>query len=260
MKDLQLGDRVLVATNNTSYYEPIYSFGHRLNSVFAEYLVVLPSELEISKDHMVFVEGGAAVPAGNLVVGDRLENGEMITAIKTVQRLGIYAPFTPSGAIVVNGVRASSFVAFQASPYLKVGSLVTPLTYQWLAHTFEAPHRIWCMHLGSGGGGGGRSINRQCMTERYTDTGISSWVQAPLILSRWLLERHSVATAILLLPLIMMASIVLVLESVFFVKPPLYVVFGLLLLFAFICCLVCILPVVHWRRRNQRYQVCKFKS
>ena len=129
MKDLQLGDRVLVATNNsTSYYEPIYSFGHRLDSVVAEYLVILPFELEVSTDHMVFVEGGAAVPAGNLVVGDRLENGEMITAIKTVQRLGVYAPFTPSGSIVVNGVRASSLAAFQASSHLKVGSRVTRLS------------------------------------------------------------------------------------------------------------------------------------
>jgi hypothetical protein len=65
MRDLQIGDRVLVGQT----YEPVYSFGHRLDETGGAYLLILPFNLEVSKDHMVFVQGGVAVPASNLKVG-----------------------------------------------------------------------------------------------------------------------------------------------------------------------------------------------
>ena len=200
MRDLQLGDRVLVGRT----YEPVYSFGHRLGSTVAEYLSILPFKLEVSKDHMVFVEGGAAVPASTLKVGDRLENGERITAIRRVDRAGAYAPFTPSGSIVVNGVRASSFIAFQDSSHLKVGSFVSPLSYQWLAHTFEAPHRIWCVHLGAS----------SCLKERYTDAGMSVWVKVPLDVATWLLDQHALIVAVVLVPLVGLSVLFVAAEAV----------------------------------------------
>ena len=200
MTELQLGDRVLVGRT----YEPVYSFGHRLRSCVAEYLSILPFKLEVSKDHMVFVEGGAAVPASTLKVGDRLENGERITAIRRVDRAGAYAPFTPSGSIVVNGVRASSFIAFQDSSHLKVGSFVSPLSYQWLAHTFEAPHRIWCVHLGAS----------SCLKERYTDAGMSVWVKVPFDVATWLLDQHALIVAVVLVPLVGLSVLCVAVETI----------------------------------------------
>jgi hypothetical protein len=199
MKNLELGDKVLVGEK---MYEPVYSFGHRLDSTVGDYLLLLPSKLEISRDHMIFVEGGTAVPASKLKVGDRLENGEEIKMIQSVVRRGLYAPFTPSGSVVVNGVRASSFVAFQDSAYLKIGSFATPFSYQWLAHTFEAPHRLWCFHLGG-----------NCLKEQYSQYGISKWVQAPLNVMLWFLNQHPLIVLAALLPLLGTGLVFLAIET-----------------------------------------------
>lgn len=177
MKDLQLGDKV--ATSDSSF-EPVYSFGHRKESVEATYLSISPSKLEITSNHMIFIDGRHAVPASSLEVGDRLANGDVVTAIQQVQRTGVYAPFTPSGKLLVNGVLVSSYVAFQNSEYLKIptgdgAAMQTPVTFQWLAHTFEAPHRFWCTYV------------CKCLHEEYTNLGVSTWVNGPHELAhRWL--------------------------------------------------------------------------
>ena len=215
MKDLELGDIVLVGEK---IYEPVYSSGHRLDSSVGHYLLLLPSKLKISRDHMIFVEGGAAVPASKLKVGDRLENGEEIKTIQSVARRGLYAPFAPSGSVVVNGVRASSFVAFQDSAYLKLGSFVTPLSYQWLAHNFEAPHRLWCFHLGG-----------TCLKEQYNEYGISNWVQVPLNVMLWFLNQHPLIVLAALLPLLGTALVFLAIEAAVSVPSFYLVAVGLLI-------------------------------
>ena len=138
MKDLQLGDKILTLSNS---FEPVYSFGHRHEFLEATYLKILPSKLEVSRDHMVFVDGGRAVPASLLQVGDQLLNGDLITAIQQIVGTGVYAPFTPSGTLLVNGVSVSSYVAFQGSEHLMLGKTHL-FSYQWLAHTFQVPHRL----------------------------------------------------------------------------------------------------------------------
>jgi hypothetical protein len=117
MKDLRLGDRVATSANS---FEPVYSFGHRAASLGAMFVKVLPSMLEISSNHMIFVEG-RAIPASMLKVGDRVLNGDIIASIEHVERIGVYAPFTSSGSLLVNNVTVSSYVAFQESAFLKLG-------------------------------------------------------------------------------------------------------------------------------------------
>jgi len=189
MYDLQLGDEVLTGDDR---YEPVYSFGHHQPTQEAHFLQVrlLSSSsklrhppLEISRDHMVFVDGKSyPIPASRLKKGDRCilsgnESWATVTEIKQVVRKGVYAPFTVSGTIVVNGVLASSYVGFQDSSVLRLGDINTPLTYQWLAHAFEAPHRLVCL-LG------------WCNTETYTPEGISTWVDLPHQLSLWWVHRQ----------------------------------------------------------------------
>lgn len=80
-------------------------------------------------------------------IGDTLKgSGDgPVTQISKVTRRGVYAPaFTTSGTIVVNGVAASTYIALQASPTLKIGSMSTQVSFQDLAHTFGAPHRLYC--------------------------------------------------------------------------------------------------------------------
>eukprot|EP00547_Thalassionema_nitzschioides_P013974 CAMPEP_0194236508 /NCGR_PEP_ID=MMETSP0158-20130606/3726_1 /TAXON_ID=33649 /ORGANISM="Thalassionema nitzschioides, Strain L26-B" /LENGTH=707 /DNA_ID=CAMNT_0038970277 /DNA_START=337 /DNA_END=2457 /DNA_ORIENTATION=- len=129
MRDLELGDKVLTLSNPPKF-SSLYSFGHKSDSEQAHYLQILPSKLELTHDHMVFITGTQhAVPASSLRVGDHLASGEVITAINQVTRRGVYAPFTTSGDLLVNGVLVSSYVAYQGSDHLAVGPM--QFSYHW---------------------------------------------------------------------------------------------------------------------------------
>lgn len=52
---------------------------------------------------MVF-RAGKVLPTAWMNVGDVLSDGVTVTSIHTVSRRGVYAPFTASGSIIVNGV------------------------------------------------------------------------------------------------------------------------------------------------------------
>jgi hypothetical protein len=214
MKDLQLGDKILTSSNS---FEPVYSFGHRHEFLEATYLKILPSKLEVSRDHMVFVDGGRAIPASLLQVGDKLLNGDLITAIQQIVGTGVYAPFTPSGTLLVNGVPVSSYVAFQGSEHLMLGKTLL-FSYQWLAHTFQVPHRLWCHQLA------------RCSRETYTEAGVSTWVDLPLHLTRLWLEEERDGTFTMLgviVPLTILLMVMSFLELAM-IKYLLAAVFGLL--------------------------------
>eukprot|EP00545_Synedropsis_sp_CCMP1620_P006963 CAMPEP_0119015952 /NCGR_PEP_ID=MMETSP1176-20130426/11738_1 /TAXON_ID=265551 /ORGANISM="Synedropsis recta cf, Strain CCMP1620" /LENGTH=695 /DNA_ID=CAMNT_0006969277 /DNA_START=33 /DNA_END=2120 /DNA_ORIENTATION=+ len=193
MKDIRLGDKVL--TDNT--YETVYSFGHRNEAATAEFvkLVTAATSLDLSKDHLVYVNG-AAVPASIVKVGDSLQlaDGSLspVRSIKTSIKKGVYAPFTASGAIVVNGVKASTFIAFQESATIHVAGVNTGLTFQLAALIFEFPHRMYCLHLSS------------CDTETYTTEGVSTWVNAGHKMFLWLFAQNFavVATTIALMAVV----------------------------------------------------------
>jgi hypothetical protein len=199
MDSLALGDRVMV---DRGRFEPIYSFGHRNENVKAEYLRIVTERLvslDISKEHMVFVEGGRSVPASMVRIGDKLQlaNGEYdaVIGITGTEMTGAYAPFTPSGTLVVNAVKTSNFIAFQRSETLFVAGVDTGLTYQFLAHSFELPHRLWCRYISS------------CKTERYTPDGVSTWVALPHDAARWFLAQNSLVMAVLYVPVLILFAV-----------------------------------------------------
>jgi hypothetical protein len=192
MSDIKLGDKVLVQGGK---YETVYSFGHVARQVKATYLQFLTTDvvLEMSNDHMVFVEGGRSVPSSMVKVGDKLllanGNVDTVNAIRTVQKHGAYAPFTASGTVAVNGVIVSSFIAFQESETLKIGDMDTTLSFQFLARTFETPHRMWCEYVSA------------CSEEKYTVEGVSLWVDLPHKLALWLLNQNRILMAVVIVPI-----------------------------------------------------------
>lgn len=201
MEDLAIGDSVRVSNGK---FEPIYSFGHKSSSSTAEYLRITTegsaAALEISPDHMVAMEGGRHVPASLVKEGDKLltvtDELAAVTSIKNVVRKGAFAPFTASGNIVVNGIVASNYVAYQDSEYVKIGEMETPLSYQFMGHTFNSVHRLAVM-VGITG-------------ETYTSEGISNWVAGAHKMTTYVAGQNVLVILglVLLLPLLMLARLV----------------------------------------------------
>ena len=206
MKDLRLGDQVLV--DEAGKYEAVYSFGHRDETSEASFLRLLPSSVEISMDHMVKIAGGQYVPASTIKVGDMLETTSAdgapisITGIETVVRKGVYAPFTMSGTIVVSNIKASNYVAFQDSDMLVIGGWTSPLSYQWLAHLSQGPHRIWVLVFG---------ISQE---EMYTDIGMSTWIDGPHRLGERFVVQHPLVMTVILIPVVTCLVVVSAIETV----------------------------------------------
>jgi hypothetical protein len=123
LSDIQIGDQVLVNEHNV--YEPVSSFIHAQHQGLFSFLAIkiqsvmsnLSSTIVISANHLIFdFDSGKARFAGKLHVGDRvqfIDNNEIvpgeIVSIQLTKQQGYYAPLTPSGTIVVNGVVASNY-------------------------------------------------------------------------------------------------------------------------------------------------------
>ena len=206
MDDVKIGDYVLA---DNGEYDLVYSFGHYGPSEKATFLSVttdsLPEPLKISEDHLLFIEtasGRKSIPASNLLPGNQLIMAEgaltTVESIKFVKSSGVYAPFTMSGKIVVNGIVASSYVTMQSeSDTLIVAGWKSPLTYQWLGHVLQTPHRMLC-----------RLSWSQCQSETYAANGVSNWVKSSLDLSVWFLNQGTLLSSLLfvfgLLPLLVL--------------------------------------------------------
>jgi len=195
MKDLRVGDRVEVSKNN---YQQVYTFGHRDTKAKVEFFRFLPSDLEVSKHHLVFIKGKGAIPASMVKVGDEFSLGGKVDAITTVLGNGIFAPFTPSGTIVVNGVLASNYISLQNSDRLMLGTFRTPFTFQWLDHSFQTVHRFWCCWMG--------------FEDRTLKNGLSEWSDTPYRLSSWLIRQPPTLILLVLLPLLVLLSLLNVAE------------------------------------------------
>jgi hypothetical protein len=203
MKDLVIGHKVLAKNN---MYEKVYSFGHRDTTEKAHFLQLLPSKLELSQDHMVFVKHKGAIPASMVTVGDILVGGSRVEGIQEVVRTGAFAPFTPSGSIVVNGVLASNYISFQGSNVINFGSeMKTPITYQWVAHAFQAPHRIWCHWLAH--------------TDVLLSNGFSIWSESPFRAANWFSQQGPALKLFLFVPFVFLLLVFYGIETLAFCYP-----------------------------------------
>jgi len=199
INQLKLGDKVLTQSG----YENIYSWSHYNSEKEAEFVQLLPSRVELSLNHLIFLENEISVPAGTVKAGDVLLSGEVVASVRSVKRRGAYAPFTNSGTIIVNDQVASTFVSLQKDSSVLVlnGGFSTGISHQWLAHAFEVPHRLWCSAMG-------------CTKESYTADGISIWVAAPLQFFIWFLQLPAVLQLTLFIPIFFLFGTFIVLELI----------------------------------------------
>jgi hypothetical protein len=205
MRDLKLGDKVKTFDGQ---YETVYAIPHKEATMFGQYIQLKTAShvIELSPSHMIFVQNRGIIPASLVHVGDKLKtvhdsHDEVVQSVVTVLRQGMYAPFTPSGGILVNGVKVSNYVALQESPVLQIGGFETLFTHHWLAHTFQAPHRLYC------------SL-RDCKAESYNDNGIARWVEMPLKLAVWVFHQPAVIQWMILVPFVLMLGLFALLEVV----------------------------------------------
>ncbi|KAI2508900.1 hypothetical protein MHU86_5510 [Fragilaria crotonensis] len=173
LEDIRIGDIVHVGSNK---YEPVYSFGHYGPNSWSP-ASVKPGDL--LKWEMV-VQSRSAVYRGH-------------------EERGLLAPFTPSGKIVVDGFVASTFIHVPGTP-------TTYLSPQWLAHSFEFPHRVACHYMGA------------CPSETYNEHGVSTWVALPLEVGQLFLKS---SLRNWFLALVMMCATFYVVETVLFQYPAL---------------------------------------
>eukprot|EP00549_Striatella_unipunctata_P015422 CAMPEP_0118680184 /NCGR_PEP_ID=MMETSP0800-20121206/4212_1 /TAXON_ID=210618 ORGANISM="Striatella unipunctata, Strain CCMP2910" /NCGR_SAMPLE_ID=MMETSP0800 /ASSEMBLY_ACC=CAM_ASM_000638 /LENGTH=378 /DNA_ID=CAMNT_0006576281 /DNA_START=23 /DNA_END=1159 /DNA_ORIENTATION=+ len=150
ISELRVGDHVLVDAKQ-HIFEPVYAFAHREISTLTTFvqLQTKSTSLELSDEHFVFANN-KLVRASDVHVGDDLSNDEKVMEIVRVDREGLYAPLTPSGKIVVDGILASSYVAIQkgegSSAFfrLKNGMELWFLHQGDVVHKWFAPLRLLC--------------------------------------------------------------------------------------------------------------------
>lgn len=201
MKDARIGDVVKV---EEGIFEPIYSFGHFSDSSVTSFVHFHPSGLEVTPSHLVFVNGKRSpLPASMVQVGDSL-SGVQVTKITTGARKGLFAPFTPSGKLVVNNVVVSAYIAVQEdSAFVNVmGGDTDWFSQHWLSHAFLVPHRLVCYHMWS------------CSKE-LSPEGIPVWAYRPLKAAKWILNQHPSVQATVFIPMFGVLHVLHLLEQCF---------------------------------------------
>lgn len=178
MHSVAIGDRVLAGNGQ---YASVYSFAHFDRDREAEFLrVKLKGQreyvLEITAGHLLFVNRRGEIQAqaaSSIRVGDDLidQSGSTAKIIKiaSVLRRGVFAPFTTTGDIVVNGILASTYATFNGRDRLP-----EYIPYQWLAHVLVAPRRLFCSWS-------------CCESEAHTDEGIALW----LSFCYWIVQQRN---------------------------------------------------------------------
>ena len=122
IESLQVGDKVLVITNNGIQSDSVITFIHRQPEVVEAFLKIVTTKekiLLITADHLLFVElmgQATAIPARDVKIGAtvyvRGSHGletDLVQSISTVYEKGAYAPVTLSGTILVNDVHTSCY-------------------------------------------------------------------------------------------------------------------------------------------------------
>ena len=122
IESLQVGDKVLVITNNGIQSDSVITFIHRQPEVVEAFLKIVTTEekiLLITADHLLFVElmgQATAIPARDVKIGDTVyvrgshgSEKDLVQSISTVYEKGAYAPVTLSGTILVNDVHTSCY-------------------------------------------------------------------------------------------------------------------------------------------------------
>merc|ERR1712176_53888 len=216
MEALQVGDYVKIG--NGEDYEQIYAFGHRApnrDTEFVQLYTNAGSPLEMTGQHLVFVDGKTnPVRADSIQVGDRLQaetSDAVVKKIMLVTRNGIYNPLTSSGTIQVNGIAASSYIAFQKEnkEYAEFQGGIEVMSHHDAAHIAMTPYRFYCTALAT------------CnLTDDATNSFMPFYVSMGIELIEWSKQQHILVQLftyasfrMLLLASILMACAVLMIPA-----------------------------------------------
>mmetsp|Transcript_11807 Transcript_11807/g.16880 ORF Transcript_11807/g.16880 Transcript_11807/m.16880 type:complete len:241 (-) Transcript_11807:195-917(-) len=200
MQNLRIGDEVLVTKNR---YERVYSFGHKVdNGATFDFIQIETdtAKLELSERHLLFMANGVTKAAYQVRVGEELVtdsgHGGVVLQVKRVTKRGLFAPFTPSGRIIVNGIQCSTFIAFQKDTYtMLVGGFDTGLSFHYVSLLFNFPYTIYFHLFGWMG------------HEVYTEEGISMWSLLGKTFVEWALRQPNYIQSAALLPALAFAAL-----------------------------------------------------
>ncbi|CAB9516716.1 Desert hedgehog protein [Seminavis robusta] len=149
MQKLKVGDKVLTTTEtDKAEYQPVYAFGHRSPTTLGRFLQITTDtdSLEITGEHLLYVaDKSYPVRADSIIVGDKLQTADgtanQVKKIKTVMKEGLYAPLTPGGKLVINGIQPTLLLrrmTKSCSPLSMVSSLSpTHLTFICISPLFH---------------------------------------------------------------------------------------------------------------------------
>lgn len=183
MKNLQIGDQVLTGRNQ---YEKIYSFGHYHTTKRAEFFQIHSEgarvPLEVTAEHLVFLhDDPIPVPAKSIQVGNTLHlqdgGSSKVTKITKVRRNGIYAPLTTGGTLIVDEVKASSYISFGHGEI--PSRVLSPFSDHDIIHFSLAPYRLLCYGIST----------KFCRQSFYHDNGMPVYVHYGLQLLSFLFDR-----------------------------------------------------------------------
>lgn len=129
LQDLRRGDKVLAVNElGELVYDTVYMFGHREPEAWGRFLVLTTAHrsVAVTADHFVFcMKGGkeACLTAGSIREGDMLIvceglkqmhdsplMTEEVIKVSWVTKQGLFAPFTQSGRLVVDGALMSCYI------------------------------------------------------------------------------------------------------------------------------------------------------
>jgi CubicO group peptidase (beta-lactamase class C family) len=210
LADLKIGDKVKVGNEK---FEPVYSFGHHHPLPVLSYLHIKfanGESLKVSRDHFVFSNSANSfIQAKHLCVGDEVITSTggttLVREIVKTKMKGAYAPFSPSGKLIVDNIVVSSFAASaNQEDTVKILGGLLEFSHHDLAHAFEFPHRLACHYT-----------SFLCVAETYDGNGVSSWVAGPLKFFRWIYRQPSIIRELVLCVAVSLLVAFQVLEVIF---------------------------------------------
>uniref|UniRef100_A0A7S1THN3 Hedgehog protein Hint domain-containing protein n=1 Tax=Compsopogon caeruleus TaxID=31354 RepID=A0A7S1THN3_9RHOD len=106
MRLLKIGDRV---RDTPSSFSTVFGFTHASTSERWRFVRIVVGErfITLSAAHYLYVNG-VLKSADQVVLGDIVE-GSPVSTVESTEELGLFAPHTMSGDIMVNGIRASCY-------------------------------------------------------------------------------------------------------------------------------------------------------
>lgn len=213
MKHLQVGDQILIGDNK---YESVYAFAHKDDETLGSYLAISTDSannkipLEIAADHLLFVQGHKyPIRADQISIGDELisetkqESPIKVTDIQLISKSGVYNPLTPSGTIVVNGLKASTYLGLQrlAPSYVEILEYIG-LSHHMMNHLWFSPLRVICT---------GITPN---VCEQYTKDGIHSWSKFGMTLANTTESLHWALRPFFMMAILLTLTMSIVVEYI----------------------------------------------